>query len=108
MNSNELDHAPGNPTRHARDNGATPDTLPSHPVSAGLLYGVPAIAAFLDMEEPQARHLCDNGTVPTFKIGRIVCARRSTIVAWLEEREAAGRVPTKRKDVGRQQQANAC
>jgi hypothetical protein len=61
------------------------------------------------MDEPQARHLCDNGTVPTFKIGRIVCARRSTIVAWLDEREAEGRAPTKGTDAGpRQQEASAC
>jgi len=53
-----------------------------------LLYGVPAIARYMDMREPQARHLCERGDIPTFRMGRIICSRRSTIDAHLAERQA--------------------
>lgn len=55
-----------------------------------LLYGAPAIAAFLGLGERQARHLSDTGAIPTFKLpgNKIICARRSTLSAWLAEREA--------------------
>lgn len=55
---------------------------------ADLLYGVPAIARYLDMREPQARHLCERGDIPTFRMGRIICSQRSTIDAHLAERQA--------------------
>jgi len=59
--------------------------------AADLLYGVPAIAQFLRMKEPQARHLCDNGTLPTFKVGGKVCSRESLLLAWLEDAARRGR-----------------
>ncbi|GGC94671.1 DNA-binding protein [Chelatococcus reniformis] len=65
------------------------DTNP--PNGADLLYGMPAIAAHLGLKVPQARHLADKGTIPTFKVCKLTCARRSTLNAWLEklEKEAA-------------------
>ena len=54
-----------------------------------FLYGMPAVAAHLGLKVPQARHLSDKGTIPTFKVGKLTCARRSTLNAWLAEREAA-------------------
>ena len=56
--------------------------------AADLLYGVPAIARFLRLREPQARHLCENGTLPTFKIGKLICAREATLLHWLAECDA--------------------
>lgn len=56
-----------------------------------LLYGVPAIARFLRLRERQARHRIDNGTIPTFRLDGTICARESTLNAWLAEREAAAR-----------------
>ncbi|MCJ2010446.1 DNA-binding protein [Methylobacterium sp. J-092] len=41
-----------------------------------LLYGMPTIAAHLGLKVPQARRLSDKGTFPTFKIGKLTCARR--------------------------------
>lgn len=55
---------------------------------ADLLYGVPAIAAYLGLREKQARNRVDRGEVPTFKIGGTVCARRSRLDAWIGEQEA--------------------
>lgn len=56
-----------------------------------LLYGVPAIAAFLGLAARQARHLADTKALPTFKLpgNKIICGRRSTLNAWLGAREAA-------------------
>lgn len=62
-----------------------------HPEKADLLYGMPAIARHLGLKVPQARHLSDKGTIPTFKIGKLTCARRSTLEAWLAEQEAQAR-----------------
>lgn len=61
---------------------------------ADLLYGIPRIAKHLGLSDRQARHLAETGAVPTFKLppgNKIICARRSTLNAWLAEREAAGR-----------------
>ncbi len=55
-----------------------------------LLYGVPAIADFLGVKVRQARHQCAKGRVPTFKVGQIVCSRRSTLWRWLDEQEVNG------------------
>ncbi|WP_454917275.1 helix-turn-helix transcriptional regulator [Xanthobacter sediminis] len=61
------------------------------PEESDLLYGVPAIAEFLGRTEKQARHRVEAGIIPTFKMpgARSVCARRSTLTAWLADLEAA-------------------
>lgn len=49
-----------------------------------LLYGVPAIAAAFKLEVRQVYHLKDKHGLPTFKMGRSVCAKRSAVRAWIE------------------------
>ena len=56
-----------------------------------LLYGAPAIAAFLNVRARQAYHMIEKGGLPAFRIAGKVCARRSTLTTWLAEREAAAR-----------------
>ena len=58
------------------------------PEPGDLLYGVKAIAAFLGIEDHQARHQCETKRLPCFKLGQIICARRSTLWRWLDEQEA--------------------
>lgn len=58
-----------------------------------LLYGVPAIAAHLMIRPRQAHHQIAKGGLPTFRVGGVICARPSTIAAWLAEQEAAARAP---------------
>lgn len=62
---------------------------------AGLLYGVPAIAKYLRLRERQCRHRIDAGIIPTFKFAGTgtICARESTLDAWLAEQEAAAQKP---------------
>ena len=58
---------------------------------ADLLVGVDAIAAYLGYTRSAAQHLIDEQTMPVFRIGRRVHARRSTLNAWLAECEAKAR-----------------
>ena len=55
-----------------------------------LLYGVPAIARHLGRTTRQARHNIDKRRIPTFRMGAIICARKSTLLRWMEEQERAG------------------
>ncbi len=58
-----------------------------------LLYGVAQIACYLGLAEGRARYLCESGSVPTFKMGRIICSRKSAIEASLDERLPVMRAP---------------
>jgi hypothetical protein len=72
-----------------------PDTLISALASAeqegDLLYGALPISRHLGLTERQVRHLHETGRMPSFKVGHIVCARRSTLNTWLAEQEAKAR-----------------
>jgi hypothetical protein len=59
--------------------------------SADLLYGLAAIGAHLEMTARQVEHLVTKGELPTFKLGRTVCARRSTLAKHFAAQEAAAR-----------------
>ncbi|MBP2229380.1 excisionase family DNA binding protein [Azospirillum agricola] len=65
-----------------------------------LLYGAPAIAAFLNVRTRQAYHLIEKAGLPSFKLGGKVCARRSTLAKWLVEQEAAGQPDPSGKGAG--------
>ena len=60
----------------------------SSPSAPDLLYGIHAIAEFLGIKERAAYHLCETKRMPFFKIGKTVCARRSTLAARIAELEA--------------------
>ena len=56
-----------------------------------LLYGMEAIASHLGMGKRAALWQHEQGKLPTFKMGRTVCARRSALAAYFAEQEAAAR-----------------
>lgn len=56
-------------------------------IDGDLLYGVPAIAVFLNVRPRQAYHLIERARLPAFRLAGKVCARRSTLSAWLAECE---------------------
>lgn len=58
--------------------------------SPELLHGLEQIGGHLGLSARQAKHLHDTDRLPTFKIGRAVCARRSDLNAWLEEQAKGG------------------
>ena len=59
--------------------------------NSDLLQGYAEIGEHLRMTPNAAKHRVKSEAIPVFRMGRIVCARRSTLNAWLAEREAAGR-----------------
>lgn len=56
-----------------------------------LLYGMAAIGEHIGLTARQVEHLAAKGGLPTFKLGGTVCARRTTLAAHFEAREAATR-----------------
>lgn len=56
-----------------------------------LLYGLEAIAEELGLTVPQTKHQIAKGELPSFKMGHIVCARRSALARHFAEQEKAGR-----------------
>ncbi len=56
-----------------------------------LLYGMPAIAAAFGWKPRQVEHLKNRHGLPTFQIGRCVCASRSAVRAWIARQAQQGR-----------------
>jgi excisionase family DNA binding protein len=54
-----------------------------------LLYGVEDIAGYLGISKRAAYHLVERKRIPFFKIGRTLCARRSSLISALETLEEA-------------------
>ena len=52
-----------------------------------LLYGVPAIADYLGVTKRTAYHLVETGRIPFFRMGKILCSRRSKLMAAMEQLE---------------------
>ncbi|WP_107341501.1 DNA-binding protein [Agrobacterium pusense] len=60
--------------------------------SADLIHGIEAIGSFLGITKNQAKHWAATTDMPTFKIGRSVCARRAALKDWLSKREGNSNV----------------
>jgi predicted DNA-binding transcriptional regulator AlpA len=56
--------------------------------SGDLLLGANAIAAHLGISPRQTYRLIYADTIPTFKLGGAVAARRSTLTRWIDTLEA--------------------
>lgn len=56
-----------------------------------LIYGLAAIGSAIGLTARQVEHLIANGQLPSFKLGRTVCARRSTLAKHFAAQEAATR-----------------
>lgn len=52
-----------------------------------LLAGADAIAAFMGIKPRRVYHLAETQRLPVFRLGATLCARRSTLVRWIEEME---------------------
>lgn len=64
------------------------DSTKSLNLADDLLRGADEIAAFTGTKRRQVYHLAQTSRLPVFKIGSILCARKSRIIAWIEEQEA--------------------
>jgi hypothetical protein len=52
-----------------------------------LLTGAEAIAAFMRVKPRRVYHLVETQQLPVFRLGATLCARRSTLVRWIESME---------------------
>ena len=67
-----------------------PASTPPPQLSDDLLRGAAAIAEFLFGSAKDRRkvfHLVETSRLPTFKLGSMICARKSVLMAWIEEQE---------------------
>lgn len=76
------------------DDVKPPETVSQEPkdtiLSDDLLDGADAIAQFVFGDAKYRRkiyHLAASGGIPTFNLGAIVCARKSTLLAWIKQQE---------------------
>ena len=71
-----------------------PSTSPISPptLSDDLLIGAASIAGFIFGSEDERRRvywLIERGELPIFRMGQIICVRKSTLLRTIEAREAA-------------------
>ncbi len=62
-----------------------------------IIVGHKSIAKVLGLTPRQVRRMVDNNLLPTFRIGRNVCARRSTLLQSIIEWERAGKADATRR-----------
>ena len=63
------------------------------PLSNDLLKGADQIAAFIygdPRERRKVYHLAEKTRLPVFRLGAVLCARKSVLLAWIAEQEARG------------------
>ena len=56
-----------------------------------LLYGARAIATYLGVKTSVVYHLTETKRIPHFKVGAVVCARRSKLDAAFDDLEGGSR-----------------
>lgn len=77
----------------AEKTGASPPNggaLPGGSLSDDLLRGADRIAEFMFGDAGERRkiyHLSEKSRLPVFRLGSVLCARKSTLRAWIEDQE---------------------
>lgn len=66
-------------------------TLTSNALASDLIFGAEKIAKALGLTRRQVYHAAASGYIPSFRIGATICARRSTLLSWIEDQETVGR-----------------
>ncbi|TGP88918.1 MULTISPECIES: DNA-binding protein [unclassified Mesorhizobium] len=56
-------------------------------LAADILEGAAAIAAWTGFKRRAVYHAVANGHLPHFRMGETVCARKSTLLAWIAQQE---------------------
>lgn len=63
-------------------------------VNTDILRGSKAVAEYLGVSDRFIQEVARNGRLPHFRLGSMICARKSTLLAWIadsERRTAAGK-----------------
>jgi hypothetical protein len=61
----------------------------TYTLAEDILHGAQAIADFGGWTRRQVYHFVGRG-LPVFRMGSILCARKSSILAWIELQEGSG------------------
>lgn len=56
-------------------------------LSADLLHGADEIAEFVGLDRRAVYHLAQTSKLPVFRMGSVICARKSTLLKWIAEQE---------------------
>lgn len=56
-------------------------------MSADLLVGAASIADFLGVRRRQVYHASEHSYLPLFRVGALICGRRSTLEKWVTDQE---------------------
>ncbi|MBY6240035.1 DNA-binding protein [Methylosinus sp. Sm6] len=70
-----------------------PTPPPPHELSGDLLRGADRIAEFLFGDASERRkvyHLAETSRLPVFRLGSMLCARRSVLLEWIRHQENRG------------------
>lgn len=58
-------------------------------IAADILRGADAIARFMGLPRRSVYHAAAKGTLPVFRMGETVMARKSTLLVWISDQEQA-------------------
>lgn len=68
-----------------------PKTGEVRPLADDMLRGADKIAEFIFGDSRERRkiyHLSEKSRLPVFRLGAVLCARKSVLLAWISEQEA--------------------
>ncbi len=72
--------------------GPEPEAGDVPPLGFDLLRGADQIAEFMfgtPTERRKIYHLADTKKLPVFRLGSLLCARKSTLLSWIKAQESA-------------------
>lgn len=75
------------------DDIRTPQPAANGEFASDLLRGAEAIAEFLFGSRDERRkvyHLAEKSRLPVFRLGSVLCARKSVLLQWIGEQEKRG------------------
>ena len=75
------------------DGTTTPLVVAGADLAGDLLRGAEAIAEFLFGSRTERRkvyHLAEKSRLPVFRLGSVLCARKSVLLQWIGEQEKRG------------------
>jgi hypothetical protein len=75
------------------DGATTPVQTTSPELAGDLLRGANTIAVFLfgsGTERRKVYHLAETSRLPVFRLGSVLCARKSVLLQWVGEQEKRG------------------
>lgn len=66
---------------------ASAGTAEPCPLADDMIRGADAIADWMGLNRRQIYHLAATSRLPVFKMGSILCARKSRLMDWIKEQE---------------------